>query len=212
MPLSFELRFHPSELVYPTTPSCSRVIGTSCENPYYISYGQAKIGGAMYRLETYSWYYTCNPAIGCGACLCPTNEFLGYHDHDVERITAAYVIGDAASKHPSMIYYGAHGKGQGVWVPWKEVPKTSDGNVIVYVARGGHGSYHNPGVKWRIFGFANDKCSNSGKHKLYDSNKDLLTAFDMVFPNGIAMRKAIDIPPHSSIRWWQRLFLPLWKP
>lgn len=211
--VSFELRFHSGEKVFPC-PVPFGYGGFGIEKEFYVGHGQAMIEGVMYRLETYSWYYASNPAIGCGACLCPTSEALGFHDHDVERVTVAYAMDTYLEDRaqPIKIYYGAHGTGQGMWVPWLACPKTKEGRVIIYVARGSHASYPSPGIKFRIFGFANDVCNNRGVRIAFDPNMSLVPAFDHRFPNGISLRSHIDVPPSQSITAWQRFLMPLWKP
>jgi hypothetical protein len=77
----------------------------------------------------------------------------GQHPYDLEHITVEInrVTGDLIR-----VYYGAHGPADGVWTMADEVPIDSDGKIIAYSARTGHGLYPKVGGAFRLFGISND--------------------------------------------------------
>lgn len=60
------------------------------------------------------------------------------------------------------IYYGSHATEDGRWVKPSDVEFIDGTHPVVYVAAGGHGNYHIPGVVFRFGGLANDYV---GRHK-----------------------------------------------
>ena len=102
----------------------------------------------------YSLFWTVNPgySIGCFK--------VGDHPADVERLV---ILFDQRSKEPMWVYFGAHGKGEGVWKKYSECRFDKEGRLKVYVSPYSHGLYPAPGIYYRIFGLANDVCDESGE-------------------------------------------------
>lgn len=136
---------------------------------------------------------------------------VGRHAGDVERIV---ILRDYVTGRPALVYFGAHGRGQGVWVDW-EACDVRHGYLRVYVAAGSNGMYPRPGRYWRMFGFANDVCGGDGAVKTYKCS-ELTDASAMswtmvnyqVAPGVNSPFNAVD-PSEGSITAAQRAFLPL---
>jgi hypothetical protein len=162
-----QLRFHPRETAFPAyIDEVNKLVKTSvCIKP--VTYNEIKYVYVEYQIE-----YEENPAIGLGCIgrdLFPHSECLGYHEGDTERIGLLFSVQD---KRVEQVLYKAHGRGQGQWRDFEDCPKTDQGTLICYVARGSHAHYFETGVKWRIFGFANDLCSDNGIHYILHSGPD----------------------------------------
>lgn len=83
----------------------------------------------------------------------------GAHDGDWEHLT----VRCTASGDLVALYFSAHRHGDGQWRRASDACRDSDtGRLITYVARNGHGLYPRPGTTSRIYGLANDQCSNRG--------------------------------------------------
>ena len=176
---TIRLYFHPSETVFPnnngTTVNCTTHMGTLTYN------------GTVYDSIEYAFNYEENIGQGCFFC-CPTSTACGYHEGDRERIMIL-----KQNNNIEYVYFNAHSPGQGVWVRWQDCNKDTDGNLIAYVARGSHAFYPNPETYLRIFGFANDQCSNNGLSlttNVTGSHNDYI------------------VPKQHSITPTQRFFLP----
>lgn len=82
------------------------------------------------------------------------SDFQNGHESDLEHVTLEI---DKNTQKLIRIYYGAHGRDEGVWLdanhPWIEYEGT---RPIAYVANGGHGLYPQAGSYVRIHGMAND--------------------------------------------------------
>lgn len=189
MPVNVHLRFHPLERL----ATVGITDNTRLDVCYRTRRGVYEYEGKSYDIETIYFYYTKNPALGCwGTYINPKSDAWGYHDHDVEKVTILYQPG---TEHPVYVYFSAHGVGQGMWMEWTRCEKTIDNHLVVYVARSSHACYPTPEVRCRIFGFANDYCSNKGRWV----NLTALNAFDWTSPNGIVMTSDPIRPPRSSI-------------
>ena len=103
----------------------------------------------------YSLFYVTNPGYKIGCCT------IGEHSADVEKIVILY---DKVTNKPEWVYFGSHGKGQGIWKEYTKCRFANDGSLLVYVSPSSHGMYPEPKTYWRILGFANDECSDDGEH------------------------------------------------
>lgn len=192
-----ELRYHPTETCFLGT------IQQSDGPPNgYVTYGTEVRGGKQYQVTTVTFFYKENLAIGLGYCLFPRAPLLGYHPNDIEFISIYSYAGE-----PNFVFFSAHSPGQGVWVPWSEC-ETSNGNLVVYVARGSHASYPHSGTYFRAFGLANDMCSSKGLSQILDVDH-LIPSYDYTSPNGIRLYKDLrPAPLPTSITPLQRFLLP----
>jgi hypothetical protein len=84
---------------------------------------------------------------------------VGAHDGDIEHCSARVDIG---SGDLLAMWYNSHRSRDGEWVAGDQVPRTSEGRPVAYVARHGHGTYPRPGTVLRHFFLGNDKCSKVG--------------------------------------------------
>lgn len=84
-------------------------------------------------------------------------DFQNAHEADLEHVTLEI---HTATDTITRIFYGAHGAAEGMWVKQGEFQMEGT-HPVVYVARGGHGSYPRAGTWVRVFGFAND-VTNKG--------------------------------------------------
>ena len=208
--IPIELRFHPHEPCYPCyidhnagAPAMgNQKPAAGARIPTYFVRGTFDYNGRTYEAVAYQIFYTANPADGCGNCCFPRADALGYHDWDCERITVLY---DPKNLTPQWVYYGAHSRGQGVWVSWEAAPKTRDGALVAYVALNSHAMYPTPCTYLRIFGLANDYCSRRGVHVRIN---DYIPAHLFRTPNGIEVSDRIPNLGQGSITAWQRFFLP----
>jgi hypothetical protein len=127
-------------------------------NVYYnIDEEQYLYNDKLYKSITYLIYYKENYAIGLFGIF-KKNKDLGYHYKDIERVKILY---DPVTNKEAYVYMSAHNS-EGKWVTWKECDKVC-GSLLIYVAKYSHANYHKSGIKWRIFGFANDLCSDGMK-------------------------------------------------
>jgi hypothetical protein len=155
---------------------------------------------------TISFYYTENLAIGTGWSLFPRSPDLGYHKHDIEYISI-YFKGD----QPSKVFFSAHSSKQGTWMNWNDCERSSDGNLVVYVARNSHANYPHAGTYWRAFGTANDVCSARGSSLVLPLSL-MLPSYNHRFDNGIALYQGLrptPPPPDKVLTSSQRFLLPL---
>lgn len=196
--IAIELRLHPCEGSFP-----SAIPGTRCvtDAPCYVARGVFEYMGVDYASRSYQFYFPENMAIGCGWCCFPRAERLGYHEHDVEGVVVLYSYDDML---PKWVYYGAHSRGQGVWVAWDRCEKARDGALVVYAARGGHGMYPKGRTYLRGFGFANDACSARGRHIRVT---EYLPAVNWKGANGIKLTDKVQSLPKASVTLWQRLMI-----
>lgn len=200
LPLNMiELRFHPKE-----TQQLTSVCENDLTNMGYITLGQSIfLNNEIYDVRTLTFYYAEN--LGYGVCLFPYLPPMGYHVNDIE-----YVSIYTKSDRPSWVYFSAHSFGQGTWKLLDECETNSNGDLIVYVALNSHANYPHKGTYWRIFGFANDKCSDKGEHLIMSAN-NFIASYDHTFINGICLYKKLRPPPCSkSVTPWQRFFLPFY--
>lgn len=87
----------------------------------------------------------------------------GQHYGDLEHITM-FIRKPITGKVEDIIkvMYGGHGKLDGRWVDFKDLP-IKDNKVVVYVAKGSHALYPSKGLILRFGGVANDETSDDYK-------------------------------------------------
>ena len=151
--IKLELRFHPREIYFPSDKNFRLV-----QNKYkiYFNYEDYEYKGEIYKSISYRLYYIYNGGIGCGHCFCPQEGKLGFHDVDREHVKILL-----KDDKPMFVYFSAHSD-EGKWVHWKDCI-IDNNHLVVYVARASHANYPKSGIWWRIFGVANDICSDRGK-------------------------------------------------
>lgn len=156
------LRFHDWEDAFPTK--------------YYVFRDTYNYEDVNYNMIEVSFDYTHNTAIGCFWCCFPRSECLGYHLGDNESV---FILTDFNNNEPKFVYFKAHGRGQGMWLPYNQCIK-EDGNLVVYVARGSHAFYPYSNIWWRAFIFASDYTNDLGEsltYKIKDKNDGNITKF-----------------------------------
>jgi hypothetical protein len=139
---------------------------------------------------------------------------VGSHDADVEKLV---VLVDPDSKQPKWVYFGAHGKGEGVWKRWNDCEFEAGTQALkVYVAPTSNAFYPHAGRYMRVFGFANDVCIDSPMHYWRPSVKDFTDASMQSWTSthyqvrpGINSPMNTPDPVTSSITPYQRFFLAI---
>lgn len=151
-----ELRFHPKEKSKLSKKDFSEsilpIVYFRRDEYAYLYYGK------KYVSLTYYMCYAKNFAIGLNRVL-PLNSSLGYHQQDVEIIR---ILFDYTTLIPEYVYFSAHAQ-EGVWVKFNDC-EFNNTKLIVYVALRSHAVKPHPGTSVRIFGIANDRYSQNGKH------------------------------------------------
>lgn len=61
---------------------------------------------------------------------------IGFHPADVEKII---ILRNQITKEPMHVYYGAHGHGEGMWLPWSKTERYQN-SLLVYVSPTSHGT------------------------------------------------------------------------
>lgn len=164
--IKLELRFHPKEIYFPSDKNFQLI---RKNHKIYYNIEDYEYKGKVYKSISYRLYYIYNGGIGCCHCFFPNEKKLGFHDIDREHIKILLNDDDK----PEFVFFSAHAK-EGKWVPWKDC-KIHHDCLVVYVARASHANYPKSGIWWRIFGFANDLCSNKGLWMVpkLEKNEDL---------------------------------------
>jgi len=83
----------------------------------------------------------------------------GMHDGDWEHVTVRI---DAKSGEFYGIYYNSHRNCEGHWRNSPTLIDKESNRICSYIAKAGHGHYEKHGTVFRLFGIANDKCSEHG--------------------------------------------------
>lgn len=143
-----------------------------CERPLYYALDRVTFRGMEWLSVTYSLFYRRNP----GYSLFGGFIKAGEHPVDVERVVVLFPLTNGVlGSEPGWVYFGAHGRGQGVWREWREcermvvvVTSEEEGDMRkevlnVYVSPTSHGMYPEARVYLRLFGFANDVCVGDGE-------------------------------------------------
>jgi hypothetical protein len=180
-----------------------------CERPLYYTIQRVTYNGKMWISITYSLFFRVNPGykVACWRA--------GYHPVDVERVV---VLFDQFSGGPQHVFFGAHGRGQGVWQRYTDCDMHLLGDnqvpvLKVYVARESNAIYPNKKTYIRVFGFANDSCKGDGelwipgtKDRCNASKQSWTSTHSQIAP-GINSPSNITVPWTSSITNKQRFFL-----
>jgi len=210
-PLAF--RFSRKQSVRNSTVSKfvrAEFMSEGCERPLYYTCDRVMYKGETWLAVTYSLFYELNP--GYTFCFGACN--MGWHEADVERVV---VLFDEKKREPGWVYFGAHGKGQGVWRAWEEcVREDEDGKTLsVFVSPSSHACYPEARRYWRVFGFANDVCSGDGEVWKPDAlarcnaRKQVWSIEPYQVRRGINSPAHITHPTERSLSQWERIFLAL---
>jgi hypothetical protein len=173
------VKFHGLETAYPVNNGTQ----VNCT----VHQGQLEHDGQMYDTVEYEFLYDENIGEGCFFC-CPKSTACGYHEGDNEKLIL--LMQNDKIHH---VYFNAHSPGQGCWATWDECEKDENGNLVAFIARGSHALYPRGRTYIRIFGFANDQCSNHGQH---------------MTTNVVGTHTDSIVPKTKSITPTQRFFLP----
>ena len=181
-PIYLQLRFHPSE----KSKLCNKDFNfLYYSQVYYRQDPETYIYyGKKYYSITYYMFYKENYAIGLNGIF-PTNKNLGYHDKDIEHIRILY---NFITLKPEYVYFSAHSQ-EGIWKKFEECELINN-KLIIYISNGSHACRPYKGIYFRIFGFANDYCSDKGNfivpYLLNDQNLYYLNISNKeVFSDGI---------------------------
>lgn len=136
---------------------------------------------------------------------------IGFHPADVEKII---ILRDQITKEPRYVYYGAHGHGEGMWLPWSKTERYQN-SLLVYVSPTSHGMYPYRKRYMRLFGTANDECDGKGERwrpqhsDFEDATKQSWSLTHYQVSRGINSPANSPDPSIASITPFQRFFLPL---
>jgi hypothetical protein len=174
------------------------------ERPIYSHKKNLTYKGKDWDAWFYVLFWTTNPGYKI------FGRTVGYHEGDVERIV---ILHDKESDTPTWVYFGAHGKGQGIWREYNKCAFTNEGALIVYVSPESHGLYPKPRTYLRIAGFANDTCDAKGE--LWRPQPDDFEASEnqtwsqthYQVRRGINNPFRTPDPSEHSITDWERFFL-----
>jgi hypothetical protein len=155
MLISLQLCFHPLE----KSRLCNKDFSFSSEpiTYYTIDDKYYLYNGSKYYSITYYLYFQDNFAIGLNG-LFPKSESLGYHATDIENIRILYNID---TYYPEYVFFSAHAQ-EGVWKKFKDC-EFNNNQLVVYVSCNSHALRPHNKIYYRMFGFANDYCSDKGQ-------------------------------------------------
>lgn len=155
-PIKLQLRLHPSEIFFPTNKDYKPI--DIFPSYYKIEQGLYAYNGKRYLRFTYEIYFAENGAIGLNG-INRYHPSLGYHPKDIERII---ILHDTKSYEPVFVFFSAHAQ-EGKFYPFNKC-LFENGRLVVFSALNSHALHPKAGVVWRVFGLANDYCSNYGDH------------------------------------------------
>lgn len=173
----------------------------------YYHWKELDYNGQKWDALYYVLFYTYNPGYKV------FGNIAGFHEADVEKLVVLY---SKDTKQPTWVYFGAHGRGQGVWVEYNKCKFTDNGELIAFVSPTSHGFYPQPKRYWRLCFVANDVCDEQGE-QWKPSFKDFEPSENQVWSNthyqvrpGINSPFNTPQPNEHSIKTWERilLFLP----
>lgn len=140
--------------------------------PLYCHAKRVSFAGHAYLAVYVAMFFAENPGYGgaLAKAMPSRKEAFGWHEADVERLVLLYEEqenqgsqgsqgsqGGRERPSPSWVFFGAHGNGQGLWLPYDQCEKADDGRLRVYVAsETSNALYPRKGRYWRAGGFAND--------------------------------------------------------
>lgn len=175
---TLRIRFHPKEVVYPHRVTMDYSIFT--------------YQGTQYNVKILYFIYEYNDATACCWFWCHKSSLFGYHKGDLERIYILY-DNDGQAKH---VHFKSHYESHGIWKRIEDCEKADANTLVAYAARGGHAFFPSSGIWWRLFGIANDLCSQKGEMRDYFIGQEPPT------------NTVINLPQTSST-FWTRFFVPV---
>lgn len=116
------------------------------------------------------------------------SSVLNKHQCDLEHFT---VVLNKKTLKPEKYFFSSHGKTEGFWLSADHSEVEYEGtHPVVYLAKGGHGTYNKEGVYMRIHGIANDETAKGIRWipqlvRVYDINDnrfDIETMSWLFFP------------------------------
>lgn len=150
MQFPIEFRFSSKQKVL--NSAVSKFLGTSVtetsDRPVYYFTKRVTYLGVVYKAVVLSLFYAENPGYYCK---------IGYHPADVEHVVILY---DILTNEPKHVYFSAHGKGEGTWVPFDKCVKNEAGGLVVYVSPTSNAMYPKARIYWRLGGVVNDVCKD----------------------------------------------------
>lgn len=173
------------------------------DTPVYVTRKRVIYNGEQYDAAFYSLFFVLNPGYLCN---------IGRHEGDVEKLIIL-----SQNEEPRWVYFGAHSSGEGEWVRWEDCEKTSKGGIKVYIALGSNGFYKRPGTYIRVFGFANDVCSNRGQMVMTRPEDFVDSSKQSWSETHYQVRRGINTPLHTpnpsvvSITSYERFMLAFLK-
>jgi hypothetical protein len=156
MLIPLELRFHPLEKSKLSNKDYSSSLDPKVYyriDDFYYFYN-----GSKYFSITYYLYFQENYAIGLNG-LFLKSEALGYHLTDIENIRILYNID---SYTPEYVFFSSHAQ-EGIWKKFNDCIFNNN-KLVIYVSLSSHALRPLSKVYLRMFGLANDYCSNYGDH------------------------------------------------
>lgn len=185
-----------------------RTLPTETSNqPVYYHFKNVAFQGKNYTGLYYIFFYAVNP--GYEVC-CVTD--VGQHPADVERIV---VLFDNISYQPKWVFFGAHGNGQGEWVPWNKCCKTEDGILRVFVSPTSNGFYAKERTYHRALCMANDStvgvdhCWRPTQSNFQKSWEQSWSNSHYQVARGINNPRNVPDPESRSVTFNERFCLPL---
>lgn len=160
--------------------------------------------GKEYDALFYSLFWSINPGYKI------FGKVVGFHEADVETVV---ILHDVDNHKPVWVHFGAHGRGQGTWLPYEKCKFTDNGHLIVHVAPESHGLYPMAKTYYRICCLANDRCRTDGeiwfpmKDDFEDARKQTWSNTHYQVRRGINSPLNVSMPGENSITFIERLFL-----
>lgn len=176
--------------------------------PVYYHFKKVTWRTKQYIALYYILFFKENPGYTPGAPL--ITKAIGKHPGDVESIV---LLLDPETHKLEQVYFSAHGKGQGMWLPFEKCEKAPDGTLRVYVAPASNAMYPSPGFYARFFGIANDVVSAKSAPwrpepmDFLHSHKQQWSETHYQIEKGINNPKNLADPPETSITNFERFML-----
>lgn len=203
MYVPIEFRFSKDHKIFNSSISKHLNISPSenSDRPIYYCEKRVTYKSIEYKAVVLSLFYTVNPGYCCK---------IGYHPVDIEHLV---ILIDPVTDKPEHVYFSAHGKGEGTWLPFEDCIKNANGLLVVYVSPSSNAMYPFPGTYWRLGGVANDVCSNNGKswfpriEDFENAESQRWSDSHYQIAKGINSPKNISPPVERSINATQRFFM-----
>lgn len=129
---------------FPSTEELTQV-------PLYVNTRIVPIQNGFKYYITYAHLYAYNGPETVCCCF-----QVGQHYADIEHVTLDVHVNLNGDVSLDRMYTSRHNGG--VWVDRVDMEFNAQDRPIVYSSLNGHASYHKPGVYWRFWGFAKDRC------------------------------------------------------